>query len=702
MRKLTTSPPGVGGIALLAITALLLGSLPAQVAHAATRPAALQANDQDETETGPSSADTTMGDNPDAGTNTTVDERFAAAAVLGWTPRDELSMSDKDFVIVLWEKADEYFNPEVKKAAKDAFADMNDPEASARFIQEGIFGARDRDAALKVVRAQRDTERLSAAQELGWVPADDDARRAMLRSTNNNFLFELSRKAESGSEVRKGAEAVVEASEQEQLAFITTGVHTAAATDRANKIEAGKQREIEEQQAKMLRDIKGAAISAALGRVATQFELEHSTERDLIYKIKTESTGVQVKAAGAVAYDSDKPADWRAYLATGVHVARTADIAERDRAEAAENERKVREILNDAKFDKYQPALATAANVALQGNASARSVFLLEGREKAAKLDVVRPATYMTVALQGSRSKRCIQVAGGVSRPNAGGNADNAPMELWDCDENGRQRWQLMPISPVSAGKFLLQSANSKKCLEVPGGTVNDDVRLVQYQCAAGTTKQQWEFIDTGKGTMELRNVASNKVATGSATANASAVGQSNNTHTLDQQWRVIDFSHHQLALPPLTGKVTFKGLRSGRCLQVAGATDKPDAGGNADNAPIELWDCNVATSRQVWEFVPVAGNRFALKNANKGKCLDIAGGNVAAGAPAIQYTCFPNGNHQWVLMSTGKQGSFMLRNSLTGTYIDVKSAGTANASLVHGWPYTGTNDQHWTPQPVS
>jgi hypothetical protein len=717
--------PGLRGAAVLTLAVLFLGALPVQAAQADSRAQAVQAQDpepadpepdpeptkgsdgspsegNEEPDPGaPTSDDPTQGDNPDAGTQTTPDERFEAGAVLGWAPRDELSMSDKDFVIVLWEKADEYFHPEVKKAAKDAFADMTDPDASANFIKTGIFAANKRDAALKVIRAQRDTERLSAAQELGWVPADDDDRRAMLRSTIDNFLVELSRKAEAGSQVRAGAEAVVGAAEEQQLAFIATGVHVAAKADRDKKIEDGKQEEIARQQAKLLRDIKGAAIAAALGRIATEYELGQLAERELIYKIKTETPGVKVKAAATVAYDSEKPEDWRAYLATGVHVARTADIAERDREEAAENERKVRAILNDAKFDKYQPKLAAAANQALQGDATARALFLVEGKDKAAKLDVVRPAAYMTIALQGSRSKRCVQVAGSILKPNVGANGDKAPLELWDCNENGRQRWE---VTPIAGSTFALKSANSKRCLEVPAGKNNENVRLIQNACVRTSSQQHWVFLDTGKGTMELRNVASNKVITvpGSATANASVVAQANNTNTLDQQWRVIDFSHHQLAGAPLTGKVVFKGLQSNRCLEPVGATSRPNEGANADRAPMELWNCDKRLTKQTWQVVPVAGNRFALKNASSGKCLDIVGGGVANATALIQYRCHPNGNEQWVLMSAGKQGNFMLRNVLTGTYVDVKASGTAAGSAVHTWAYTGRDNQRWIPQPIA
>ncbi len=307
---------------------------------------------------------------------------------------------------------------------------------------------------------------------------------------------------------------------------------------------------------------------------------------------------------------------------------------------------------------------------------------------------------FLTIALQSSRSRHCVQVAGAVDKPNQGGNADNAAAELWDCNENPRQRWQLLHVGGAT---FELQSANSKKCLTMPAGKVNADVRLVQLTCSATSTQQHWEFIDTGRNTMELRNVASNKAVTasGSAISNGTAVGQTANTHTLDHQWRVIDFSHHQVAAPAISGKVSLKGAQSGRCLQIAGVTNKPNDGAHRNNAPAELWDCN-RNPRQVWEVVQVAGNRFALKNGLSGKCLDILGAGVGYGLAVNQWPCHLRGNQQWVLMVTDKDGAFMLRNALTGTYVDVKAPAVANGSPIVSWGYTGKGNQQWGVQTIS
>src|SRR5690349_6444173 len=189
------------GAVALAIAATILAAAPTPGARAAAGGSGIVERTVSE-----AFPDPILGENPEDGAGTTLDERYLAAAVLGWTPREEIVMSDKDFVIVLFEKADDYFHPEVKKSAHDAFADVTDPDASAAFIRTGIFAADQRDAAFKAVRAGRDSERLSAAQEVNWIPGSDDERTVLLRSTNENFLGSLRRKAEEGSDVRHGAD----------------------------------------------------------------------------------------------------------------------------------------------------------------------------------------------------------------------------------------------------------------------------------------------------------------------------------------------------------------------------------------------------------------------------------------------------------------------------------------------------------------
>jgi galactose oxidase len=154
----------------------------------------------------------------------------------------------------------------------------------------------------------------------------------------------------------------------------------------------------------------------------------------------------------------------------------------------------------------------------------------------------------------------------------------------------------------------------------------------------------------------------------------------------------LIDFTHQQLAAAPPTGAVTLKGLESSRCIQLSSGT--------ALDSPLQIWDCD-RSAKQTWQVVPIADNRFALKNQQSNQCLDLLYGSVADDTPAIQYTCHYNNNQQWVLMSVDANGSYMLRNAMTGTFLNVKG-GTPNGAVVVGWQYANQGNQRWLLQPAS
>src|SRR5690349_11868842 len=184
--------------------------------------------------------------------DTTIDEKYQAAAVLGWVPREEVTLTDRDFVTVLWEKASEKHNPAVKAAALAAFSDATDAEAaSAEFVRTGIFAANDRDAALKARKAELDTLRLRAAQEINWVPATTAERTTMLDQTLQNYLLALWRKAATWPEVKAAAEplTVADATDEQRLDFLQHALFDKAEADRQNEIANGNAEELAARQA---------------------------------------------------------------------------------------------------------------------------------------------------------------------------------------------------------------------------------------------------------------------------------------------------------------------------------------------------------------------------------------------------------------------------------------------------------------------
>ncbi|GAA2519363.1 RICIN domain-containing protein [Pilimelia columellifera] len=626
-----------------------------------------------------------------------------AAAVIGWTVDGEAGLPDREFLTILWEKAHESYNAAVKAKAREALDDKIDPAgAAARFIESGIHAANEADVERRTRRVELDRQRLGAAMAVGWIPANDGDRQTMLSASLAGFVRSLGQRAEAGSFARAAAEAAQEdgATDKDLLALIATGFGEAAAKDREKKIADGKADEVQKQEAERLRDGKRSAIVVALQRAATPYEVNDLAVRELIYKIKTEATGRSVKVAANNAYLGDGPAEWETFVFVGVHLARAADLDERDRADAAATERQIRELLTNAVRDRYQPAMARAAKEALGSSIKERELFLIDGVEDAAAQDRVQPGGGKTVLLQLAGAGRCVQVIGAVDKPDVGGNAAGARMELGDCaDPETRQRWTLVA---VAGSKFKLRAAsNSKMCAEVPQASIDTRNAEIAQAVCGDAPAQQWKFTPRADGTYELVNVASGKVITprGGKSDRGTRIVQDNSSQARYQQWRLIDPTHVIGAMSPPEGVVRVKAQQARRCLQPVGPIDKPNAGGLAVGAPMEIRDCGSGKS-QTWEAESIQGNQFALVNRASSLCLNVSGSRIDDGIVPIQARCNTAPAQMWVLMAT--TDGFRLRSALHGKYLEAKEGWTANGTPVQQWGFSTEMRQWWQAVPVT
>ncbi len=585
-------------------------------------------------------------------------------------------MTDKNFVITLWQKARE--GSQVKLAALAAFADTVDEQACLKFIRTGIFAASQQDRIEQAKKAERDRQRLAAAAEIQWTGVPQ----TLLDGTLENFVFRLWEHAKEGSDVKAGAAAVLRttSTDEQRQAFVVTGIYVASSADKQRKIEEAEREERERLAREENRLKKEQAWSAATRSTATD-ALKNLPDHEFIYEVIRRAEGAKVKAAAQTAYDSTDPAAWKTFIYTGVHAAHQLDVDEQDRLDAIEAERQIRVVLDNAERDGYLPNLVAAARAALAGTKAERNAFLNTGQHEAAKRDLIKPANNRVIELQGIHSGRCLQVSGLWDVPDEGANADGAGTELWDCVRGPKQVWEL---ESQGDGRYRLVNLGSKLCLDVDGEAV------LQNGCDDDATTQHWEFLENANGTFQIRNVATGRFATtaDSGTANATLVVQYTNTNSIDQQWRLIDPTHVSWTVAMTPGTIQIKGVGSGRCLQVVG-------GSSTALAAVEVRNCQTGP-KQVWELLPLGANKYALKNQQSGKCLDIQFGDVANGTPLVQYPCNGSGSEQWVF-TQGDNGTLGLANAFTGKFADVLNGSTVNGSPVGQYDGDGDPNQRWT-----
>jgi hypothetical protein len=619
-----------------------------------------------------------------------TDQKIAVGREVGLnvTPT-QYSMKDCSFTIWVWDWATRpersRDNAKVAEAAATAFTTNSEtnPESCYRFITDTVYTAHQADVIERINRVERNKQRIAAAVVVGWT----DLTTADLDSTLKEFVFQLFMKSKEGSEVRATAAAVLTpaSTDAQRTTYVTTGIFTARDVDLQRTIEEAE-RKRQEELARIENEEKRAQAWNVAARAPLTDDLKRMTDREFVGAIFSRTTGKWVKADAQAAMDKTDPKAWKDYIFTGVHAAHQKDLVEQNQQDAIETEKRIREILDNAERDGYQPNLARAARLALAGDLPARHAFLSVGKDEALKLDLIKPESNRVVELQGVGSGRCLQVWGLPDDAKLPGQLQ----ELWKCVRGTKQVWELLR---VEEGQYMVLSMHSRLCLDVAGESV------VQNPCDSTKQSIRWKFIEnTADGSFQLQNVATGRYATaqGSGTADATLIVQGSNTNAIDQRWRIIDPTHRADVVGVAAGLVSLKGVESGRCLQTAGAWDTPGQGANADFAEMELWDCVAGSTKQKWEIIPLGHNRYALKNLQSGKCLDVKYGWYDIGLPLVQYTCHYGGTEQFDF-TQAVDNSYGLQSVLTGRFGDAVGHAQHNGAVVQWWDHTGYANQRWT-----
>ncbi|MFD0474526.1 ThuA domain-containing protein [Nonomuraea thailandensis] len=124
-------------------------------------------------------------------------------------------------------------------------------------------------------------------------------------------------------------------------------------------------------------------------------------------------------------------------------------------------------------------------------------------------------------------------------------------------------------------------------------------------------------------------------------------------------------------------GTGPLKGVASGRCLDVSGASQ-------ANGAAAQLWDCNGQANQQ-WTATSATELRVY-----GGKCLDVNGAATADGTNVIIWSCNGQNNQKWRLNGDGTV-------TAVGANKCLEAGGTANGTRARIWTCNGGANQRWT-----
>ncbi|MCO8276203.1 RICIN domain-containing protein [Actinoplanes sp. TRM 88003] len=119
-----------------------------------------------------------------------------------------------------------------------------------------------------------------------------------------------------------------------------------------------------------------------------------------------------------------------------------------------------------------------------------------------------------------------------------------------------------------------------------------------------------------------------------------------------------------------------FVGVQSGRCLEVAAATN---------NSPAQLGNC-VTSSNQRWTYT--SGRQLRL---DSNKCLDASGQGTVNGTAVIVWDCSGQANQQWTVNTNGT-----ITGVQSGLCLDVVGNGTAAGTRINLWACHGGANQQW------
>lgn len=185
-------------------------------------------------------------------------------------------------------------------------------------------------------------------------------------------------------------------------------------------------------------------------------------------------------------------------------------------------------------------------------------------------------------------ASKCVDLYGG-------GFDDGVPLVVWDCTGDPNQQWQYEPDTgpsppppPFSSPLTYVKSRETNKCLDIPGGNIENGQQLWIWNCDE-TPHQQWILIDgmIQSGADQTKCVDQ----LDSDTTNGTPIQIWDCSGGPQQMWG-FDSDRYSIFLSTSSSDAS-------KCFQM-------QDGSGIDGTPLEIWDC-LPYGNQQWYLENVA-----------------------------------------------------------------------------------------------
>jgi hypothetical protein len=248
------------------------------------------------------------------------------------------------------------------------------------------------------------------------------------------------------------------------------------------------------------------------------------------------------------------------------------------------------------------------------------------------------------------QSGKCIDVPGGTKNNNAG-------IQLWDCQKgNTNQHWIFNIINPVTQNELLkqfvdkwvhIQNPKTGKCLRFTDGFT----KILTFDCeslAILTWKLTYNPAENNYNIRSFLDRFAIENRSGNYKNGSPVFSTLTNSNQSSQRWEIIPFDNNTFFI---------KGVSSQKCLDIPG-------GKRENMLNIQLWDCQQGNTNQNFIFKIVdpntiteklkefEGKWFRIQNPFNGKCWNLSSTN----SKMMQGNCEESDENTWKIIQNEDQ----------------------------------------------